>query len=299
MRPSTVFAPAVLRADNLVIKIGHVSPKTGPMAGFAEAQDWTLDGIRQFLAPGLQIGGKTYKVEIVTKDSQTDESRTAEVANELILKDKVDIITASSGSIDCNPTANVAELNEVPCITTDDPWESYYYGRNPPKEGFTWTYHFFWGLDQVLACFHRPVEGAADQQGRRHAVQHRAGRHLLARRFHSGDQECRLHRGRSRLSSRPSATTSRRRSRHSRKPVSRSSPAILFTPDFAGFYNQCAQMGYQPKIVTLGKAFLFPADVASLGPRGVGVTSEVWWTPDHPFKSSLTGISCKRPGAKL
>jgi len=38
---------------------------------------------------------------------------------------------------------------------------------------------------------------------------------------------------------------------------------------------------------------LFPADVASLGPRGVGVTSEVWWTPDHPYKSSLTGISCK------
>src|SRR6478672_10934580 len=144
---STVFAPAVLRADNLVIKVGHIAPKTGPMAGFAEAQDWTLNGIRQILAPGLQIGGKTYKVEIVTKDSQTDESRTAEVASELILKDKVDIITASSGSIDCNPTANVAELNEVPCITTDDPWESYYYGRNPPKEGFTWTYHFFWGLE--------------------------------------------------------------------------------------------------------------------------------------------------------
>ena len=70
--------------------VGHIAPKTGPMAGFAEAQDWTLNGIRQILAPGLQIGGKTYKVEIVTKDSQTDESRTAEVASELILKDKVD-----------------------------------------------------------------------------------------------------------------------------------------------------------------------------------------------------------------
>jgi branched-chain amino acid transport system substrate-binding protein len=56
---STVFAPAVLRADNLVIKVGHIAPKTGPMAGFAEAQDWTLNGIRQILAPGLQIGGKT------------------------------------------------------------------------------------------------------------------------------------------------------------------------------------------------------------------------------------------------
>ena len=80
---TTVFAPAVLRADNLVIKIGHVSPKTGPMAGFAEAQDWTLAGIRQVLAPGLQVAGKTYKVEIIAKDSQTDESRTAEVASEL------------------------------------------------------------------------------------------------------------------------------------------------------------------------------------------------------------------------
>jgi branched-chain amino acid transport system substrate-binding protein len=102
---TAVFAPAVLRADNLVINVGHISPKTGPMAGFAEAQDWTLDGVRKALEPGLQIGGKTYKVEFITKDSQTDESRTAELANELILKDKVDIITASAGSINCNPTA--------------------------------------------------------------------------------------------------------------------------------------------------------------------------------------------------
>ena len=151
---TTVFAPAVLRADNLVIKVGHISPEDRPDGRLRRSA--RLDARRyssRFWSPVLQIGGKTYKVEIITKDSQTDESRTAEVASELILKDKVDIITASSGSIDCNPAANVAELNEVPCITTDDPWESYYYGRNPPKEGFTWTYHFFWGLDQVLACF--------------------------------------------------------------------------------------------------------------------------------------------------
>src|ERR1700758_4268337 len=62
---STVFAPAVLRADNLVIKVGHIAPKTGPMAGFAEAQDWTLAGGRKALEPGLQIGGKTYKVAVI------------------------------------------------------------------------------------------------------------------------------------------------------------------------------------------------------------------------------------------
>jgi branched-chain amino acid transport system substrate-binding protein len=289
---TAVFAPAVLRADNLVIKVGHISPKTGPMAGFAEAQDWTLNGIRQVLAPGLQIGGKTYKVEIVTKDSQTDESRTAEVASELILKDKVDIITASSGSIDCNPAANVAELNEVPCITTDDPWESYYYGRNPPKEGFTWTYHFFWGLDQVLACF---IGLWKEQQTNK----------VVGTLFNTAQDDTSWHDAFIPAIKNAGFTVVD----PGQFPAFGNdfSPQItafkkagveivtgnLFTPDFAGFYNQCAQMGYQPKVITLGKAFLFPADVASLGPRGVGVTSEVWWTPDHPFKSSLTGISCK------
>jgi len=289
---STVFAPAVLRADNLVIKVGHIAPKTGPMAGFAEAQDWTLNGIRQILAPGLQIGGKTYKVEIVTKDSQTDESRTAEVASEFILKDKVDIITASSGSIDCNPTANVAELNEVPCITTDDPWETYYYGRNPPKEGFTWTYHFFWGLDQVLACF---IGLWKEQQTNK----------VVGTLFNTAQDDTSWHDAFIPAIKNVGFTVVD----PGQFPAFGNdfSPQVtafkkagveivtgnLFTPDLAGFYNQCAQMGYQPKVITLGKAFLFPADVASLGPRGVGVTSEVWWTPDHPYKSSLTGISCK------
>ena len=40
-------APAVLRvlpaqAQSQVIKIGHVSPKTGPLAGFGEADDFIL-----------------------------------------------------------------------------------------------------------------------------------------------------------------------------------------------------------------------------------------------------------------
>ena len=33
--------------------------------------------------------------------------------------------------------------------------------------------------------------------------------------------------------------------------------------------------------------------VESLGARGDGLTSEVWWSPNHPFNSSLTGESAK------
>ena len=53
-----------------------------------------------------------------------------------------------------NPVADQAEVNEVPCITTDCPWQPYFFGRNgDPKKGFTWTYHFFWGLEDVIGAF--------------------------------------------------------------------------------------------------------------------------------------------------
>ena len=288
---TTIFKPAILRAADNVIKIGHVSPQTGPMAGFAEAQEWTLNGIKKAFEPGVTIGGKKYQIEIITKDSQTDESRAAEVANELILKDKVDIITASSGSIDCNPVANVAELNEVPCVTCDDPWESYYYGRNPPKEGFKWTYHFFWGLEQVLACFiglwkdqdTNKVVGTLFNTAQDDTSWHDAFIPAIKKAGFTVVDPGQFPAFGNDFT--PQVTAFK-------KAGVEIVTGNLFTPDFAGFYNQCAQQGYQPKVITLGKAFLFPSDVGALGPRGVGVTSEVWWTPDHPYTSSLTGINC-------
>jgi branched-chain amino acid transport system substrate-binding protein len=293
---ATIARPAILRAAE-VIKIGHVSPKTGPMAGFAEAQDWVLADIRKYLDKGLQIGGKTYQVEIIAKDSQTDESRASEVANDLILKDKVDIITASSGSIDTNPVANAAELNEIPCVTTDDPWESYYYGRGGKKDkGFEWTYHFFWGLDQVLAAF---IGLWKDQQTNK----------VVGTLFNTAQDDTSWHdafipaiKGAGFTVVDPGQFPAfgndfTPQISAFKKGGVEIITGNLFTPDYALFSAQCAQQGYKPKVVTLGKAFLFPADVASLKNRGLGVTSEVWWSPDYPFKSSLTGISSKQLAA--
>ena len=60
-------APAVLRviparAQSAVIKIGHVSPRTGPLTGFGEADTFIFAEVRRILEKGLQSGGKTYKV---------------------------------------------------------------------------------------------------------------------------------------------------------------------------------------------------------------------------------------------
>ena len=53
--------------------------------------------------------------------------------------------------------------------------------------------------------------------------------------------------------------------------------------------NQCNQQGYKPKAITVAAALLFPSGIEALGPLGDGMSSEVWWTPAFPFKSTLTG----------
>src|SRR5712691_1552371 len=106
-----VAAPAVLRvlpanAQSRVIKIGHVSPRTGPIAAFGEADPFILDQIQKLVEPGINNGGRTYPVQIISKDSQSSTSRASEVAAELILRDKVDLLVAASTPDTTNPVAD-------------------------------------------------------------------------------------------------------------------------------------------------------------------------------------------------
>ena len=114
-------APAILHhtrayAANPVIKIGHVSPRTGPLAGFAEADEYVLDAIVKQFASGISNNGKTWTVEIISKDSQSNPNRAAEVAADLILDDEVDILVAASTPDTVNPVSDQAEVNEVPSL---------------------------------------------------------------------------------------------------------------------------------------------------------------------------------------
>ncbi|MEM1401338.1 MAG: ABC transporter substrate-binding protein, partial [Pseudomonadota bacterium] len=78
------------------IKIGFVSPKTGPLAPFAESDDFVIGGVAEALKDGLTIDGTTYGVEIIVKDSQSNPNRAADVASDLILSDEVNLMVVSS-----------------------------------------------------------------------------------------------------------------------------------------------------------------------------------------------------------
>ena len=296
-----IAAPAILHftrayADNPVIKVGHVSPRTGPLAGFAEADDYILDGIGKAFGKGLDNNGKRWTVEIVSKDSQSNPNRAAEVAADLILKDEVDIIVAASTPDTVNPVSDQAEANGTPCITTDCPWQPYFFGRNGnPAEGFENTYHFFWGLEDVIGAFLALWDNPGVAKNVGGLFPNDADGNAW------GDPERGFPKP---LSGAGYTLTDPGRYQPMSDDFSSQISAFkgagieivtgnMIPPDFATFWSQSGQQGLKPKIVTIGKALLFPSVIASLGDRGIGLSSEIWWSPNHPFSSSLTNESAK------
>ncbi len=270
------------------IKIGYVSPQTGPLAPFGEADKFVLGGINAALKNGLTIGGKKYSVQIVVRDSQSNPNRAGEVAGELILKEKVDLMVVASTPETTNPVSDQCELNGVPCISTVAPWQPWYIGRQanpgggpPAWKPFDWTYHFFWGLEDIIAVFtnmwkslpsNKSIGGLFPNDGDGNAwgdkvvgfppVLEKMGFKLTdPGRYQNLTQD---------FSAQIAAF---------KKANAEIVTGVVIPPDFKTFWTQAAQQGFKPKIVSVGKALLFPPAIEALGDLGDGLTTEVWWSP--------------------
>lgn len=293
----TLAAPAILWNTSArsarPIKVGYVTPATGPLASFAEANAYLLAAFQKATGGVIENNGKRYEIQILVKDTQSSASRASDVAAELILRDKIDLLITGGAPDTVNPAADQAELNEVPCISTANPWQPYFFGRKgDPKTGFKWTYHFCFGLEDVHAAFidlwsHAPSnkivaglfandpDGNAWGQSFPPALQ-KAGFTLVD----PGRYQP--------LSNDFSAQISAFKSAGADIVT-----GTMLPPDFATFWAQAAQQGYRPKIATIGKAFLSPVSASTMGDRANGLSCEVAWSPDYPYKSSWTGQSCR------
>ena len=233
-------------------------------------------------------------MQVIVKDSQSNPNRAGEVANDLILKDKVDLMLVSSTPETTNPVNDACELNEVPCISTMAPWQPWFFGRKgDPAKGFNWTYHFFWGLEDVIAVFtnlwgavptNKKVGGLFPNDGDGNAwgdpklgfppVLTQKGYTLVdPGRYQNLTQTFASHIAAFKRDGTEIIT------------------GVVIPPDMKTFLTQARQQGLRPKVVSVGKALLFPGAVEALGELGDGLSTEVWWTPSHPYKSSLTGMT--------
>ncbi len=278
------------------IKIGFTAPLTGPLAGFGDANEFILAGITELVADGLMIGDQSYTVEIIERDVESNSDTAATRASELILDDGVDMMLAIATPEMINPVADQCEANGVPCLSTLAPWQPYFFPRGgDPAVGFDWTYHFFWGAEQLVGVFVEMWDATETNKVVGLLCPNDPDGNALA------DPETGFPAGATAagytvvdpgrfqvLSDDFSAIIGQFKEENVEVVV-----GIPLPPDFATFWTQAEQQDFNPKVVTMAKAILFPSAVEALGDLGDGLASEIWWTPGHPFTSSLTGISAQ------
>jgi branched-chain amino acid transport system substrate-binding protein len=280
-------------ASSRTIKIGLVTPRTGPLASFGQADDFTVAQMKRVFAKGLRVGKNTYPIQILQRDAQSKSDRAATVAQSLILDDNVDLMLVGDTPDIVNPVTDTCEANGVPCISSLAPWQPYFFGRqkNPAKPvPFKWTYHFFWGLEDLIAVFldmwsQLPTDktvGAIwpnDPDGNAFGDRKLGFPPPLIKAGYKVVDPGRYPDLNDDFSSQLSKFKSSKAQIVTGVPI---------PPDFTTFWKQALQQGFQPKIATVAKALLFPASVNALGKDGAGMSTELWWSPFHPYRSSLT-----------
>jgi branched-chain amino acid transport system substrate-binding protein len=284
-----LFAPAI--AQGAKIRVGYVSPQSGPLAGFAESDAYNIES---FLA---SEAGANF--EVIVKDSQSDPNRAAAVAKELIVDDEVNLMVVASTPETTNPVATTCEAEGMPVISTMAPWQPWFIGQqgNPADpaswQPFNYAFHYFWGLEDVIAVFlnmwdqietNKVVGGLFPNDADGNAwgdPNVGVGPGFAARGYSLTDP------GRyQNLNDDFSAQINAFKAANAEIVT-----GVVIPPDFTTFRNQALQQGFNPKIITVAKAILFPQSVEALGEAGHNLSSEVWWSAAHPFKSSLTGQS--------
>ena len=290
---SATSAASTPASQAIPFKIGFISPQTGPAAGFGEPDPYIIGLIQAKLNQGFQAGGKNYAITIVEKDSQSDPAKAAQVANDLINNDKVDMILSTSTPENNNPAADAAEAAGVPFIATVEPWEAFFFARQKDPANpvpFKFTYLFSFGVDQFAKTY--VSEWAELQTNKKvcvlwpndadgNAIRSALGPKLTAAGYTIVD---------------PGPYEDGTNDYSAQISTFKTASCDIFNtfpipPDFATFWKQASPAGFVPKIAQIAKTGLFPSQIEDLGALGPGLASAAYWTPTFPYSSILLGLS--------
>ena len=276
------------------ILIGRVNPNSGPLSAFGETTPWIDDRILAEINKDggifIKEAGKKLPVRIKVMDSESDPTKAGDVASKLILQDEIDLMITLHTPDTVNPVDAMCERYQVPCISSDAPIESWLTG-GPYK----WSFHFFFSVPQIYQTFVSMWDSVADKtnkvvgglwpndpDGKTYAEMFTKGLHekgykvVDAGRFPNKT---------------PDYTSFIDLWKKEKVEILTS---IQPPPDFAAAWRQCFQQGFIPKMCTGGKPILFPSAVQAIGGNlANGLTVCVWWSPYHPFKSSVAGYGSK------
>jgi branched-chain amino acid transport system substrate-binding protein len=288
-------------AGGNTIKIGYVTPETGSLADFSQSDAFVLEKVRSSpaYAKGVKIAGKTYKIEIVVQDSQSQPNHAAQVAQQLA--GSADLVVTSSAPETTNPVAATCEQLHVPNLATVVPWQAWYAGLGgdplKPTKSFEYSTMFFFGIEHFAGCF-LPMWNRLESSSK--------AAKIFAGQFPNDSDGNAFRAGFPPFADKDGykfidggAYTDGTTNYSSMIEKFKSSGAEFFVncplpPDFNTFWKQAVQENFKPKLATVAKVLLFPSDVVALGSLVNNIATDAWWTPYSPYTSSLTGETAKQ-----
>ena len=281
------------------IKIGYVNPTTGPLAGNGEGCDWVVKQIEDYVnnqMGGIEVDGAKKNIKVIVYDSTSNQQTAADMAQKLCVEDEVDLIVAIQTPETAIPVEAQAEINEVPCIGIQAPVDPCAFA----SDSHDWTVHAFWTIDNIYeahkalwtAAGFGPNTGAKIGLAFANDADGTAWHDTFVKKLPE-DGYVVVDPGQY-----PSGTDD---FSNVVKAFKDADIDILagtnIPPDFSNLFTQMQAAGVQVDAITMGKCCLLPGDVVALGDNVEGILSEVWWAPEYPYVSALTGVDCPTLGA--
>lgn len=292
-------SPGVLAAGpDEEIRVGWISPRSGDLGLFGQADPYLLQLTRKAVAGGITIHGKRYRITILERDSQSSPSRASQLANELISEHHVHLMLSQPTPEVVNPVSDACEAAGVPSVGTGCPLESFFFGRGGKlgaPSPFKWSFDFFpdaqlWVNSylstwrelktnkKVAVLYPNDADGSAFRQTFPPILEKHGYRVVDPGPYQDGTTD---------YSSQIAL-------------FNREDCQIFNTvglpDDVNTFWRQAAQQHYAQKVIIaqFAKAGQLPAQVIPLGPLGYNLTTATFWTPVFPYRSPLTGMTSQQ-----
>ena len=295
--PTTTTSAGV--EEGREIKVGVVSPVTGPIAIFAIADKWGIDLVKEYLGDTMVLGdGKLHKVSWLLRDTQSDDSRASQVTADLILNDKVDLLSVGGSPTTAVPAAVQAETNGTPILCSNCPWGAIVFGRypdlkNPADCPDKWVFGSLFGVEQATNA----LVGVIDQISTNKVAGLFLGNTLDTQAWQTpgiGFEDTLkaagytvVNPGYFNLGTEDFTAMISEYKKAGCELNIGSNPG----KDFPNFWTQCAQQGYNPKVCNEMIGLGAYSDQQAMGDAAFGIIQIFTWHASWPYSDWISGMT--------
>ncbi|MDT9683940.1 ABC transporter substrate-binding protein [Streptomyces sp. TRM76323] len=278
------------------LTVGVVVARTGRLASLGDPLAFALDLLRPRL-DAVRRGGRRYPLRLVARDSRSTAEGAREAVRELIADEDARIVLTLAGTQVLPAVADACEEAGVPCLSSAFPWQVYYFGRGADeRRPFSWTYHFCWGLDDIAETFADLWEHAAGPGRTVGCLWNDGPQGTWSRHAERGFAPAALARGHRLVD--PGGYREPAESLDDHVTAFEAAGADIVTSaatarDLALFRARAAERGHTPRLITCSRWLAYPPTTTGGGDRPAQdrVATLVYWTPSHPYRSSLDGTT--------